>query len=781
MDGEYIAYGKTNEFLNLYAAFDIYYVASMPTTNIRELSLCKSTYDEKDVGKYRLLILQDIIAKLNPKSIVQTQKSNVSEKCLLRVQSKEFHVGFEDYVPDNTTSTQLIFKKSAEIWTRLYGLDYTIDGLIFTPIDVGVGGNAPGNYYSQPKKFTWTRAFKWKPPKYNTIDFLVRVVKEGGRESIFNQIHPLSVGQQSESYVEGTQVRYKKLMLCCGFNERHDKFMNPIHDMLHDTLSRKPDAALLDENGVNPLGKSIGRGTYRPVPFVPSTPYDVNAQICNMPIGKDSEDTFMYTTDGEVFSDNMIVEFKYDRNIVAKQGTDGNSSWGWVPIRVRYDKTSKLRAGLSEYGNSYVVANDNWKSIHFPVTEQIICGSERPQKVQTEDAIYYDRKSTNESKTHALRDFHNLYVKRFLIGRVVAFVKSKMSTQHVNMIDFAVGKAGDLSKWKYAGLSFVFGVDIAKDNIVNSNDGAIVRYLTSRAKEPDSSLRAVFVNGDSGANIRSTGTAFYTDQDRQITQAIFGDTSGGSTDIVRKQVADKFWRIGHDGFHISSCQFAMHYFFASVRTLHSFLRNMSECTKKDGYFIGTCYNGKSVFELLKNKKNGESIAYMKEGQKIFEIIKEYTTDVFPDTADSIGMQINVYQESIGTLNREYLVNFVYFEQLLSEYGFSPLSLAESTAMGFGKQGRDSFRKMFNELITTPNNTRFGKASTMKGHESDISFLNQYFVYKKTRDIGGPEMKQLGRKYLGEDTTSVGMKPTTGVRVKNTANFARKIVGQYVTL
>ena len=39
-----------------------------------------------------------------------------------------------------------------------------------------------------------------------------------------------------------------------------------------------------------------------------------------------------------------------------------------------------------------------------------------------------------------------------------------------------VGKAGDLSKWIDARLSFVFGVDVSKDNIENRIDGACALF-----------------------------------------------------------------------------------------------------------------------------------------------------------------------------------------------------------------------------------------------------------------------------------------------------------------
>ena len=50
------------------------------------------------------------------------------------------------------------------------------------------------------------------------------------------------------------------------------------------------------------------------------------------------------------------------------------------------------------------------------------------------------------------------------------------------LIDLACGKAGDLPKWIYAKLAFVFGVDISRDNIENRKDGACARYLTKRRR-----------------------------------------------------------------------------------------------------------------------------------------------------------------------------------------------------------------------------------------------------------------------------------------------------------
>ena len=95
--------------------------------------------------------------------------------------------------------------------------------------------------------------------------------------------------------------------------------------------------------------------------------------------------------------------------------------------------------------------------------------------------------------TRGLRDFHNLFVKKILISAV--------SRREDILIDLAVGKGGDISKWIYSKLKFVFGIDISKDNIENRIDGACARYLNYR-KKFKYVPRCLFINGNSSVNIR---------------------------------------------------------------------------------------------------------------------------------------------------------------------------------------------------------------------------------------------------------------------------------------
>lgn len=113
----------------------------------------------------------------------------------------------------------------------------------------------------------------------------------------------------------------------------------------------------------------------------------------------------MFSEENEVFEDNTIVEFRYD---LSREG-----QWRWVPLRVRYDKTSEFRRGIRNYGNAYHVANSNWYSIHNPISEEMIStGQDIPDEIGGDDDVYYNRIGANSTnKTKAMRDFHNLFVK----------------------------------------------------------------------------------------------------------------------------------------------------------------------------------------------------------------------------------------------------------------------------------------------------------------------------------------------------------------------------------
>jgi mRNA (guanine-N7-)-methyltransferase len=345
---------------------------------------------------------------------------------------------------------------------------------------------------------------------------------------------------------------------------------------------------------------------------------------------------------------------------------------------------------------------------------------------EEQEEVYYNVQfgERNQSKTRALRDFHNLYVKKLLISGV--------SRKGDTLIDYACGKAGDLPKWIHSHLSFVFGIDVSKDNLENRLDGACVRYLESRKRNKNMPY-SLFVNGNSAFNIRS-GAAMLNDKAVQITKAIFGS---GSKEKVGEGVARQYG-VGQEGFQISSVQFAIHYFFENPDTLQGFMRNISECTKVGGYFIGTAYDGKTIFQLLKKKEPGETIQIIEEGKKIWELTKGYQSSVLEDNSSSIGYRIDVFQESINQVISEYLVNFDYLVRVMEDYGFTLIDREEAKELGL-PEGSGLFSELFLSMLeeikkNDSKKKEYGKAPMMNSFEKKISFLNRYFVFKKRREV-----------------------------------------------
>jgi hypothetical protein len=704
-DGELVKYDKKGDFINLYAAFDIYYYKNK---DVRAYTFVLSQ-EEEDIYKSRYYLLEKVKTILNPISILDTsthEKKSLKEKLEQYKNLVISPIRFEVKKFYPMSSKQTIFNGCKLILDReKEGLfEYEIDGLIFTHEFYGVGSNVVGK--AGPKtKVTWEYSFKWKPPHYNTIDFLVTTVKSPNGEDVIGSL--FEDGLSTKNYVQFNQ--YKTLELRCGFSEKNDGFINPCQDIIDDNLPE-----------YKPRFEDKQSNDYIPKRFYPTEPYDVNAGLCKIMLQSDDTDAMqMFTKNNEVITDNTIVEFAYDIN-----GQDG---WNWEPLRVRYDKTAKLLRGEREYGNSYKVCNENWKSIHPTgrITEDMLITGMGIPEISVSEDVYYNTPA-GKMKTEGLKNFHNLYVKKLLI--------SGASKQGDTLIDFACGKAGDLSKWIAAKLSFVFGVDYSPDNLENRLDGACSRYLKSR-KINKHVPYALFVNGNSGLNIKD-GSAMRNDKAKQVTAAVFGN-GPKDAEKIGKGVARQYGK-GDGGFNVSSCQFAIHYFFENPDTLLGFLKNVTECTKLNGYFIGTSYDGKSIFNDLKKFKTGEGIQLNEDGKKIWEIIKGYGADSFDDDSSCIGYKIKVYQESINQYIYEFLVNYDYFDRLMDSYGFKLISKEEANEMGL-PSGSALFSELFINMLDEIKRNKFkadmfGQAPNMTTAEKKISFLNRYFVYKKVREV-----------------------------------------------
>ena len=670
LDGELIKMDKNGDFINRYASFDIYFLKGK---DIRNQPFMLS--DPKQ--KTRLQILNLVVGGLVPELFRGVGSSHVS------IVAKTF------------LSSSNMFADCQTVLTESAGYEYNVDGLIFTHKTFGVGANSQDS--AGPLRLTtWKHSFKWKPSEYNTIDFLVQIKKDSANNDIV-----------TPTFIDQVASFHKTLVLQCGYSEKDHGYLNPVIDVIDKLRERSKAEDALDEDK-----------KYKPVQFVPTNPSNYSAGICHLTMKSDGQALNLMTEDNDIVENDTIVEFRFDKN---KYENDIPIQQCWIPIRNRYDKTAKYRQYHNVFGNAYHTANSNWHSIHNPITREMLCGQEPVQTEEVSADVYYNG-STRKSHTERLRQFHNMFVKKTLISCV--------SKEGDTLIDYGCGKGGDIPKWTSKKLAFVLGIDYSKDNIENRTDGIYARYL-NHSKRFSVMPKALFVNGDCSKNIRN-GSAIEDDMYKEVIRSVFGQSEKDRFK-THMGIYDAYG-IGTDGFRVSSCQFAMHYFFKSAETLHGFMRNVSECTATNGYFIGTCYDGQVLMHELRRYMFDEGLRVYDNQHLMCEIIKKYDTEEFSEDETCLGKQIMVYQDSINQYLPEYLVHFRYLTKIASLYGFELLSKLECKQLNLPMSQSDGmFQTMFVSMRNSPS-SEYADAIQMSESEKYISFLNRYFVFKKVLEV-----------------------------------------------
>lgn len=125
------------------------------------------------------------------------------------------------------------------------------------------------------------------------------------------------------------------------------------------------------------------------------------------------------------------------------------------------------------------------------------------------------------------------------------------------------------------------------------------------------------------------------------------------------------------------------------------MRNIAECIKLYGYFIATCYDGRTIFNMLKRKQEGESKEIYVDDKKVWSITKLYDATTFEDNESCLGKKIAVYQDSINQTIPEFLVNYDFLTSTMDKYGFSLVSREEARQMKL-PEGSGMFSELFNE-------------------------------------------------------------------------------------
>jgi hypothetical protein len=384
----------------------------------------------------------------------------------------------------------------------------------------------------------------------------------------------------------------------------------------------------------------------------------------------------------EQVSDDTIVEFSYDKN---------SSNFPWKPIRIRHEKTKRYRKYNDNFGNFHKVVLDIWKSIQNPVTTEMITSGEIPEdNVEVSNNQYAI--ITKNRKRLPYQKFHTLYVKKKLLSEV-ALSDTKNAGY---LIDFGSCRGGDLNRWKEIGYTKVVGIDA---------DSKCVQEAINRHQNAlDNDYNVTFLCGDLSKLI-------YPNQESACEST---DTPSGIIDwkkLMKESLPQKYM------FDVVSSQFVIHYFFEKELSLRSYLQNVTDNLKIGGHFVGSTFDGKKIYNLLKRKKFVEGKI---ENETIWKISKQYDKKKFTDGRPNWGMTIDVFVDSIGISHKEYMVSFKYLEKIAKEYGLELQKIIP-------------FSDMWKEGKNLDNNSVSYQINAMSEDEKTFSFLSSGFIFKKTKN------------------------------------------------
>jgi len=706
VDGEWVTQTKDKKPIQQFLIFDIFYAADK--TDVSTMPF-QPPMDAPEKSRFNQI--KTWVTNWNSAEGPKTVAAGVTTTTKLQVASKEFSFG--------VAGTDSIFRSAARVLGA--ARPYYTDGLIFTP-----------NVEPLPEKpaATFMNQFKWKPPRDNTVDFLVKTTKVTGSK------HEDKV--TTETKESGELLSYKTLVLCVG-----GRTENPRDLVLAKGDLPKPDRTF--------AGK---KDDYRPVPFTPMEFPDPMASVCNLEVHRDpdtGEEYVMTDHSAEPIQDNTIVEMAYDP---AKP-----AGWRWNPLRVRMDKTERLQKGiLGRTLNSELVAEDVWNSIYDPITETMVkTGAEQPSEAEmavfgevrdrdTAARSYFKRAKpvVDNAKASGLKKFHNEWIKETIL------YPSGLSGEGKTLVDLACGVAADLHKWRRLGTKFVLGLDYAAKNIMDTKDSAYKRYMKILSENGGDVVKAglmIFAIADTSKRIVD-GTAGSTDQEKDILRSVFGRVKpvGPVPAFVEEYGASRL-KLGAD---CVSCMFAIHYFFETAQKFNGFLQNLNDTMKVGSYFIGTTFDGDKVFSKLQGLEKGTAKSGMEKDAQVWRITKQYDEDAIPEGDGGFGLAVDVEFSTIGMEHREFLVPFALLQEKMRLIGCELLDAEELKAIG-----------MVNSTATFDVSwdmaRKKGKMYPMGDAEKEFSFMNRWFIFKRKRQ------EALAEAVVAEvaATSAVGTNAATG--------------------
>lgn len=717
-DGEYIFLPKFNR--HLFMVFDCMYIGSLDVRMVKEIQT-RLTYADEIIKECFVLGKQkgfevkepnlktefnlDTIVKFHEKEIfeyMQALNHDINlEKQFTLVRRKYF-------MPVYGGKPWEIFRYSSILWSKFtedasIQCPYVLDGLIYHPLEQEYVTD------NRDPKFKLVE-YKWKPPSHNSIDFYITFVKNPETGRVLT-VYDNAIDKEDNDYDESeSRVKYKPYRIC----------------HLH-------------------VGSRNKSGVQIPVKFREQE----DGYICNIYL----ENGEARDMEGNIITDNTVVEFYYDNNPKLDQ------RFRWIPMRTRYDKTEAVQRFKRNYGNFISIAEKVWRSIVNPVLmeDMMELGQGNNEKsgvfsydnkindmrkkvgkevivATSKENIYYQI-ITNLAKP--MRNFHN-WIKSILIYTVCNSKYMLATNVKMKILDYGCGRGGDHMKFYYVGsdIDFYVGIDYDYNGLHSSVDGAISRYEESRKKKPNFP-KMYYIHMDGGALLN------YEDQLRAL-----GSMSNDNKTLIEKFFSKEEKK--RTQFDRINCQFVVHYFFKNEDTFSNFKNNMKNYLKAGGYAVFTTFDALEVIKLLGDKDRHAEYYTDDKGVKrvLWELVKQYDISSLKENI-GLGQGIGVHMawNSVeGDIKTEYLVDPRFFaEELLKDCDMELVDSELFTNLYEMNRGFLTGASKFESVDGTSkffgNVREFYETNEVNNGCIKYNNLMRYYIFRKKDEVSKTKDKQ----------------------------------------
>ena len=332
-------------------------------------------------------------------------------------------------------------------------------------------------------------------------------------------------------------------------------------------------------------------------------------------------------------------------------------------------------------------------------------------------------------------------------------IKRSQTERAESLIDYSVGRGGDLFKWNNIGYRTILGIDISESNIERKQsdlvdgdyyaegDGAIQRL--TNMKNGVSVNRSIsewarrshieFIVGDSSKLFNMTLSGGIYNKKYYDDRRVLDISAESYKDALKEYIhTASEGHIISQKFGTATMMFSIHYLFDSIDRLRNFFINCSKTVYRGGYILLTTFDGPTVLEKL--RENGgeykdESVLpewSIRTEESIMELPRDFD--------NGFNKKISVFVKSIGKEMEEYLVHPTLLITFAKRMGFTLEHVTNSKVFKYPTD-------MFSNILSGSKH----KAPLIKNVNLEkFSNLNRYYIFKKTE-----ELEDLGIKDIPE--------------------------------